>query len=52
MVRYCSACWRKEYHRTVTPFNVFYGMALVGTLGLAWFFRPRQCVCCGKLRII
>ena len=52
MVKYCSACWRMERHRTITPHSVLYGVALVGTLGIAWFLRPKQCLCCGNKRLI
>ncbi len=52
MVKYCSACWRKEKHRLIRPPSFLYGAMLVGTLGIAWFFRPKQCLCCGKTRLI
>jgi hypothetical protein len=52
MVKFCSACWRKERHRKITPPSILYGVVLVGTFGIAWFFRPKQCLCCGKTRLI
>ena len=52
MVKYCSSCWRNEHHVVLKPNAIAYGMLLVGTCGLAWFFRPKKCVCCGRVRIL
>jgi hypothetical protein len=51
VVKYCKSCWRREHHVFVRG-NFLFGILLAGTLGIAWFFRPKRCVCCGNLRIL
>ena len=52
MVKYCSACWRKERHVALKFNSLTYHMLMVGTLGIAWFLLPKKCTCCGKVRIL
>ncbi len=51
MVKYCSACWRKERHTSLRLNTMTYSVLLFSTLGLLWLLRPKQCNCCGKVRI-
>ena len=48
---FCKQCCREDTHARVQCPVLLKAFLFVITLGLAWFFWPRRCVCCGTVRI-
>ena len=48
---FCKQCCREDTHSRVQCPVLLKAFLFVITLGLAWFFWPRRCVCCGTVRI-
>ncbi len=51
MVKYCTNCWRNEHHIVIGHRTLLYVLLMISTLGIAWFFRPKRCICCGHVSV-
>lgn len=48
---YCFACHRMEYHYNALKGKPYHHLLVGATFGLAWFFGPFRCRCCGHRRL-
>lgn len=47
---HCRSCSRSDWHKPVAIHWTVAALLIVATAGIAWFFRPYRCTCCGKIR--
>lgn len=48
----CNQCSRRDFHKFAYTSRVAFGMAMIVTLGLAYFIGPFRCKCCGSTRFL